>query len=178
MAGKRCKARGPTPGFFALYICQEQPAANAGALNTSNMSEKFSATVSVTIKASREKVWEALTTPALIRKYFFGTNASSDWKVGSPIRFTGEWEGKPYEDKGVILASKRPDIFSYSYWSSMSGLEDKEENYVEITYELKEASGQTELTVTQTSIPDEQMKKHAMENWNKVLDGLKKLLES
>jgi uncharacterized protein YndB with AHSA1/START domain len=142
------------------------------------MEEKLTAEVKMHLGASRDKVWEALTTPELIKKYFFGTNASSDWKVGSPIKFTGEWEGKTYEDKGVILVSKKPEVFSYSYWSSMSGMEDKEENYVEITYTLKEAGGGTDLAVTQTSIPGEEMKKHAEENWQKVLDGLKKLVET
>ena len=33
----------------------------------------------------------------------FGTDAVSDWKEGSPITWKGEWEGKHYEDRGVIL---------------------------------------------------------------------------
>lgn len=141
------------------------------------MKEKYTGSVSTHLNASREKVWEALTTPDLIKKYLFGTNTISDWKVGSPIRFVGEWEGKSYEDKGVILVSKKPEVFSYTYWSSMSGTEDKEENYIEVTYELEEKNGGTELTIVQTSIPSEEMKAHSEENWKKVLEGLKKVVE-
>ena len=37
--------------------------------------------IAVTINASKAKVWDALTNPAQIKKYMFGTEASSDWKV-------------------------------------------------------------------------------------------------
>ena len=57
----------------------------------------------VKINASPEKVWTALTTPKLIKQWFFGVNTVTDWKVGSPIVHTGEWQGKAYEDKGNIL---------------------------------------------------------------------------
>ena len=59
----------------------------------------------------------------------------------------------------------------------MSGIEDKKENYVTITYELSEKKDKTLLTVTQENIPDEKTKNHSEENWNKVLGDLKKLLE-
>ena len=48
-------------------------------------------------------VWNALVDPAIIKQYMFGTTVTSDWKEGSPIVWKGEWQGKPYEDKGVIL---------------------------------------------------------------------------
>jgi uncharacterized protein YndB with AHSA1/START domain len=131
----------------------------------------------VTIDAPVSQVWEALTTPEIIKKYFFGTNAISDWKEGSPLIFKGEWEGKSYEDKGVILKSVPGKVFKYNYWSSMSGMEDKPENYVTITYELHEDNGETVLNITQENIPDEKMKDHSEENWNNVLNGLKSLLE-
>ena len=130
-----------------------------------------------TINVSASKVWEALTTPSIIKKYFFGTDAISDWKVGSPLIFKGEWQGKTYEDKGTILEIVPQKLFKYSYWSSMSGIEDKPENYVDVTYALSANNNATTLTITQENIPDEKMKEHSEENWKKVLEGLKKLLE-
>jgi len=141
------------------------------------MKNQLTGRASVTIDAPVSKVWEALTTPEIIKKYFFGTNAISDWKEGSPLIFKGEWEGKSYEDKGIILKSVPNKIFKYKYWSSMSGIEDKPENYVTITYELHEDNGETVLNITQENIPDENMKDHSEENWNNVLNGLKSLLE-
>ena len=141
------------------------------------MKNKITGTTSIYINAPAAKVWEALTTPSIIKQYFFGTNAISDWKVGSPIKFTGEWEGKHYEDKGSILEMIPNKLFRYSYWSSISGIEDKPENYVPITYELDSKGTGVLLTVTQENIPDEKMKEHSLENWNKVLRDLKQLLE-
>jgi uncharacterized protein YndB with AHSA1/START domain len=142
------------------------------------MSSNVIAHASITIKAPVGKVWEALTTPELIKKYFFGTEAISDWKKGSPIVFKGEWEGKSYSDRGTILEVVPNKLFAYTYWSSMSGLEDKPENYVTITYELTEVAPlETRLDIRQENIPDEKMREHSEENWNKVLKGLKEVCE-
>lgn len=146
--------------------------------NQKKMKNKIRGRTSIIINASADKVWEALTTPEIIKEYFFGTDAVSDWKVGSPIIFKGEWEGKHYEDKGTILNAEPNKLFRYSYWSSMSGIEDKPENYLTITYEVTEENNNTTLTVTQENIPDEKMKEHSEQNWKKVLADLKKLLET
>ena len=141
------------------------------------MKSNITGKVSVKIDAPASEVWEALTTPEIIKKYFFGTNAISDWKVGSPLIFKGEYQGKHYEDKGTIVKVERNKLFQYKYWSSMSGIEDKPENYVTVTYELSEKNDKTKLTVTQENIPDEKTKEHSEQNWKKVLTDLKKLLE-
>src|SRR6187549_2852954 len=106
-------------------------------------------TQSYSIKATKSKVWKALTDPEIIKKYFFGTETTTDWKVGSPIIFRGEWEGKPYEDKGTILEIEKEKFVKYNYWSSFSGTPDVPANYNNITYAVKEANGETVLTVTQ-----------------------------
>jgi uncharacterized protein YndB with AHSA1/START domain len=142
------------------------------------MKSNITGKVSCSINAPVAKVWDALVKPELVKKYFFGTNVQSDWKVGSPITFTGEWQGKTYKDKGTILAFEPGKLLKYSYWSSMSGIEDKPENYVTVTYELKEESkNKTTFTITQENIPDEKMKEHSEQNWKKVQDALKELLE-
>ena len=51
------------------------------------------------------------------------------------------------------------------------------ENYANITYELYEDNGQTELTVKQENIANEQARKHSEQNWSYVLQNLKELLE-
>ncbi len=134
--------------------------------------------VSVTIDAPLSKVWDALTKPEIIKQYFFGTDTHTDWKVGRPITFTGEWQGKKYEDKGTVLEFEPERMLKYTYWSSMSQLEDKPENYVPITYEVKKEGDKTLLTVIQENIPDEKMRAHSEQNWKMVLENLKKLLES
>lgn len=141
------------------------------------MKNHISAEVEVKIHAPIEKVWDALTQPEQIKQYFFGTNTETDWQEGSPIRFYGEYEGKKYEDKGTVLFVKKPELIKYNYWSSMSGVEDAPENYLRITYELANSGDDVVLKVNQENIPDEKTKEHSVENWNKVLNGLKNLVE-
>jgi uncharacterized protein YndB with AHSA1/START domain len=141
------------------------------------MKSDITGKTSIKIKTTKDTLWDALTNPEVIKKYFFGTNAVSDWKPGSPLIFKGEYQGKQYEDKGTILESEPEKRLKYSYWSSMSGIEDKPENYVHVTYEISGEDNDLTLTVTQENIPDEKMKEHSIENWNKVLEALKKLLE-
>ena len=141
------------------------------------MKNNITGKVSININVPAIKVWEALTTPEIIKQYFFGTDAVSDWQVGSPLIFRGEWEGKKYEDKGTILKVIPLQLFQYNYWSSMSGIEDKPENYATITYDLTEHNNSTTLTITQDNISDEKMKEHSEQNWQKVLEDLKNLLE-
>ena len=131
----------------------------------------------VSIKAPASKVWEALTFPALIKQYLFGTTVISDWKVGSPIRFAGTWEGKEYEDKGTILKFEREKVFQYNYWSSFSSLPDIPENYAVLTFELSPHGDSTELLLTQDNIASEAALEHSSKNWDGVLGTMRKLVE-
>ena len=138
---------------------------------------KLSLTTTIDIKAPVAEVWKGLTDPEIVKQYFFGTNVKTDWQVGSPITFSGEWEGKTYEDKGTILEITPGWYVKYSYWSSMSGTEDKPENYADVTYALSEKDGVTTIAITQDNIKDEASKEHSEKNWQMVFDGLKKILE-
>lgn len=129
------------------------------------------------IDAPAPKVWEALTNPDQIKQYLFGTNVETDWKEGSPITYKGEWQGKQYEDKGKIVKVVPNQHLHTTYWSGLSGQEDLPENYKNVIYELKEMDGQTTLTLTQDNEANEESAKHSEENWQSVLNGLKKIVE-
>lgn len=141
------------------------------------MPDTQSATNSITIKAPVERVWEALTTPELIKQWFFGVDTTSDWKVGSSIVHRGEWEGKPYEDKGEILRTEPPKLLVHTHWSAFSGLPDRPENYQTVTYELSALNGDTELTITEVNFPNDEAKALSEKSWKTVLGSLKELLE-
>ena len=132
---------------------------------------------SIIINAEPSMVWDALTNPEKIRQYLFGTNAISDWEVGSPITYEGVYQGKAYKDRGTILQSEPERIFQSTYWSSMSGTEDKPENYATVTYELSKENNGTRLTLTQDNCKTPEQKKHLEGNWAMVLEGLKKVAE-
>lgn len=141
------------------------------------MNKDLVSTRTILIEASAEGVWRALTDREIIKKYFFGTEAISDWKVGSALIFQGEWEGKTYQDKGNILAAEPGKILQYDYWSGFSGLEDRKENYSLVTYRLESIKNQTTLSLTQEGFASEDGKAHADSGWIMVLENLKNLLE-
>ncbi len=136
------------------------------------------ARTSVVIGAGAERVWAALTSPELIKRYLFGTEASSTWQVGAPITYRGVWEGKPYEDKGKILDLVPNKRLVSTYWSSMGGKPDRPENYNIVTYELAEVGGSTTLTVIQDNNESEEGARHAEANWSLVLKTMKEVLET
>ena len=135
------------------------------------------ATTSVKINASTDKVWEALTNPKLIKKYMFGTEVISDWHEGSVILWKGIWEGKPYEDKGVILEKIPLKTLKVTHFSPLSGLPDKEENYHILVYALSQNGKGTVLSLSQDNNPDEASRDHSQKNWEMMLENLKRTIE-
>jgi uncharacterized protein YndB with AHSA1/START domain len=135
------------------------------------------ATSSITIDASPEQVWKALTTPELIKQWFFGVDTESDWQEGSRLIHTGVWQGKPYEDKGEILRIEPSRLLVHTHWSALSGLPDDPENYEEITWTLSERDGSTELTIAESNLPSEEAKAVSEQGWKAALSNLKDLLE-
>jgi uncharacterized protein YndB with AHSA1/START domain len=141
------------------------------------MNKEFTATATTTINAPASKVWQALVNPELIKQYLFNTEVISDWKVGSPIIYKGEWEGKPFEDKGQILEMEPEKILRSTHWSPLSGVPDSPENYHTVTYTLADRGESTEVTIAQDNNASEEENAHSEKNWRTVLDGMKKLLE-
>ena len=141
------------------------------------MKDTFTAAAKITIKTGVTRVWDALTNPKLIKQYLFGTDAKSDWNVGSSITYSGVWEGKRYEDKGTVLELVPNKLLRTTYWSAFSGKPDLPENYNTVTYELSQNGGETTLAVTQDNNSSRESADHSAENWKKVLAAMKDLLE-
>jgi uncharacterized protein YndB with AHSA1/START domain len=142
------------------------------------MTQKFQAKAENVINAPAEKVWQALTDPAIVKQYFFGTNMEIDLRVGGSITYRGEWQGKQYEDKGHVLELEPNKKLVTDYWSGLTGKPDVPENYQRVAYELFEQDGCTRLVITQDGNPTQESADHSSGNWNMVLKGLKNLLEA
>lgn len=141
------------------------------------MGETYIATATTTIDAPPETVWDGLTDSDLVPQYFFGAEVHTDWEEGSQIRFTGEWEGETFEDKGEIVEIEPGERLVYTHWSPLSGEPDVPENYHTVTYELAERDGGTELTITQDNNDTEESRDHSEQNWATMLGNLEELLE-
>ena len=98
---------------------------------------KHIAHTQISIAASPDRVWTALTTPEMIKQFMFGADVHTDWKVGSPLTYTGEMQGKKYEEKGTIKKLEPGKVLAATHFSSMSGKPDVPENYALVTWQLE-----------------------------------------
>jgi uncharacterized protein YndB with AHSA1/START domain len=135
------------------------------------------ARATIRINATSERVWDALVDSNAIKQYMFGAQVHSDWQEGSAITWKGEWQGKPYEDKGVVLSVKPKRKIQYSHFSPTSGLPDKPENYHTVTIELASAGDYTDVLLAQDNNESDEAKESSQRNWETMLDSLKKYVE-
>jgi uncharacterized protein YndB with AHSA1/START domain len=142
------------------------------------MPTNFIATASVTIAASPVRVWAALTDPALIKRYMFGSEVTSDWTVGSTITYAGEYEGKKYEDHGEILEIIPGELLRTTHFSPLSGRPDIPANYHTITHTLEAVGDRTRLDLVQDNNGSEAEAEHSAANWSQMLQALKSVAES
>ncbi len=135
------------------------------------------ARTAIAIDAPAPAVWRALTDPQLITQYMFGTTVVSAWKEGTPIYWRGEWQGRPYEDKGMILKLEPERMIQYSHFSPLSGQADAPENYHIVTVRLEPEGEQTHVRLSQSGSATEEERDHSAQNWEMMLGSLKALLE-
>ncbi len=141
------------------------------------MKNDLIAKASATINAPVAKVWDALVNPKAIKEYMFGADVASDWREGSPITWKGEWQGKAYEDKGVIRRFEPQRLLQYTHFSPLSGLPDRPKNYHTVTIELTDKGTETVVSLAQDNNSTEEAREHSEKNWATMLAGLKKFLE-
>ena len=125
------------------------------------MEKGLVARASVSVNAPVDKVWEALTNPEIIKQYMFGTAVISDWKEGSQIVWKGEWQGKKYEDRGMILKLEHERLIQYSHLSPLLGKPDLPENYHIVTVELVSNGMETIISLSQDNNENEMVREHS-----------------
>jgi uncharacterized protein YndB with AHSA1/START domain len=142
------------------------------------MEKNLIAQASTDIDASPKEVWNALLDPEAIRQYMFGARVDSDWREGSPIVWRGEWQGKAYEDKGVVLRVRPEQKLEYSHFSPLSGMRDEPENYHTVTIELAPKGDHTRVLLAQDKNRTEEARDHSQKNWETMLESLKRFVET
>ncbi|MHA4812472.1 SRPBCC domain-containing protein [Flavitalea flava] len=151
------------------------------------MSEPMIVKSTIDINAPAEKVWNALVNPEETKKYMFGCEAISDWKVGSPLLWRADYEGKEMVFVKGTIVDIRPGIYlAYTTIDPNSTtVTDIPENYVTVTYTLTSKGKQTVLDITQgdfATVADGEKRYKETYNdgdgWGPVLREIKKLVEN
>jgi uncharacterized protein YndB with AHSA1/START domain len=132
------------------------------------------AQVSRVIPAKSDKVWDTLTSKAGMKAYMMGADVQTDWKVGSLITMKGEFNGKPFEDKGEVRSFEPGKRFSYTHQSGGRGQEHL------VTFEVAPKDGGTEVMITQANADgsvtdaDREHKAQYEKTWAAMLEGVEK----
>jgi uncharacterized protein YndB with AHSA1/START domain len=131
------------------------------------------------IKTTPERLWEAITNPALRAKYSFGVAVLSDWKAGSRYQArTTEITVAPGTDiaegENVEVDPPRRLVQTFrALWSDSV----KAEGYSRVTWEIQQIGDSCCLTVTHDRLRDG-ASEELYGGWPMVLSGLKTLLET
>ncbi|HVV52102.1 MAG TPA: SRPBCC domain-containing protein [Polyangia bacterium] len=142
------------------------------------MSEDLSARADVMVNASVSQVWDALVNPDKIRRYMFGAEVVSDWQIGSPIVWKGQWKGKRFEDKGRILEIQQGKRLCFSHFSPLSGEPDRPESYHVVTIQVDGRDGAVHVELSQDHNLSEEAREESQRNWGVMLGELKKTVEA
>jgi uncharacterized protein YndB with AHSA1/START domain len=144
------------------------------------MAETFQARTSIDVDVPPERLWQVLVEPEQIAKYMYGAAVDTDWQVGSPIFWRGEWQGKPYEDKGEIVAFDPPRQCAFTHWSPLTGEPDEPAYYHHVTYHLEPLDGGlTRLTLTHGNSPTQEAADAMIATgWRPTLEAVKEIAES
>src|ERR1700742_4739853 len=93
------------------------------------------------IETSAEKLWQALTDGDFTEHYWFGYRATSDWKPGSPYKFTRE---NAPSVEGKVIAFDPPKRLVYS-WDACSP-DAKHERPSRVPFDLEPRGNVIKLT--------------------------------
>src|SRR5882757_4521110 len=127
------------------------------------------------IETTPEKLWEALTSSEFSRRYWFGTELRTDWKVGSPIALVMDGVTT---DTGEILEFDRPRRLSYSFRHEIDE-EMRNEGPTKVVFSIEPHGKLVKLTLTHEGfIGASKLLDGISKGWPAILSSLKSLLES
>ena len=128
------------------------------------------------IKTAPEKLWHALTSPQLLKKYWIGMDTESAWKVGSA--WTMKFPDGRIADAGEIVEFaplRRMEIKWRNEWQP----EMKKEGFSRCTFDLDKAGEVVKLTLTHgMDLPNSKFIASVSGAWPLCLSNLKSLLET
>jgi uncharacterized protein YndB with AHSA1/START domain/DNA-binding transcriptional ArsR family regulator len=127
------------------------------------------------VKATPERLWDAITDPEIRAKYNFGAAVHTDWKVGSRIEMAAPNAGFVLGE-GEVLEVDPPRRLVHTMHSFFSE-EAKAEGPTRVAWDIEPVGDSCRVTVTH-----DQMREGANDQiyggWPMILSGLKTWLET
>ncbi len=142
------------------------------------MADRSASFIYVTyIRTTPEKVYEAITTPEIARRYWGHENVS-DWVPGAKWKHIRANDERPVEIVGTVVETEPPRRLVMT-WSAASRAGDPEQES-RVTFEIEDADAEmVRLTVTHDRLqPGSSMEKGIGRGWPLVLSSMKSFLET
>ena len=132
----------------------------------------------ITINAAKQKVWDALTRPELVKLWQYGSDLVTTWEVGNTIEFRTKWEDEVFKQWGTVLQFDPPDTLAYNLFAPRPGIDDRPENYFIMKYVLTDIGDKTKLEIIQEDNRPNAVQEPPQGDENPVLQAIKDLAES
>jgi uncharacterized protein YndB with AHSA1/START domain len=141
--------------------------------------ERQSIEQQIDLPATIAQSWRLLTESFYTKQYMFNCEVQSTWVLGSPVIWEGNYQGYQAYQKGKVLAIQPGHSLKYSTFDPNFGLEDVPENYIHVSYLLKEQEGYTQLTIiNETFDGNKERLAHIRQGWEMVMAEMKKIMEA
>ena len=138
--------------------------------------EKTSFVYVTYIRATPEKVFEAITRPEIARRYWGHENVS-DWKPGSDWQHVRANEQRTVNVVGKVVEVAPPKRLVIT-WASPAQAADPA-SHSRVTFEIEAYEGMVRLTVSHDELQaGSSMAKGVSKGWPAVLSSLKSFLET
>jgi uncharacterized protein YndB with AHSA1/START domain/DNA-binding transcriptional ArsR family regulator len=128
------------------------------------------------IQTTPERLWQAITDPDLVKRYYFGSVIESDFRPGSPLIYR-QAEGGRLDIEGEVVEADPPrrlvHTFAIKYDPTINDPPTR------VTWEITQMGDACRLAVTHDGFTAEnQTFEQTSGGWPVILSGLKTLLET
>jgi uncharacterized protein YndB with AHSA1/START domain len=131
----------------------------------------------VYIRATPQQVWDAMTDPAVVARFFHGAQLESKPEAGAKLRSWSPDGSQQWTDNTVLeYDPPRKLVFA---WRSLHQPDLAAEAESRVTCEIEErCAGLSKLTLTHDNLDESPKTAHRVRGWSYILSNLKTTIET
>ncbi len=129
------------------------------------------------IKASQEEVWDAITNPATVAKFFLGAQVEATYEVGTKIRSLSPDRSEVWGENTVLECD--PPRRLVHTWRSAYDPDLAAEPESRVTWEIEaQPGGFSKLTLVHDRLKGSPKTAASVRGWSYILSNLKTVIET